>query len=109
MVVLPEDPIELADYLNTLYQSEIPPWVNEASFRQFGNYVGQVINKGTPEKVIRKWDVAGNMDRWLDKHGGSFDDYAFIPIHSRYRDAFVGLRKADKAFIDIVEIQPPNG
>jgi hypothetical protein len=109
MVVLPEDPIELADYLTMLYQRGVPPWVDEGSFKKLDNYMAQVVQDGASEKTIRDWDDLGNMDRWLDKYGGSFDDYAFIPIHSRYRDAFLGLRKADRSFVGIVEILPPNG
>ena len=106
--VLPEDPIEQANFLKVLYQTNIPPWVYEPTYQALGDHIDQVIQAGIEEKAIRDRDGDGNLNKWLMDQGGTFDDYAFIPIHSRYRDAFLGLRKSDKSFVGIVEIQPPN-
>ena len=94
--------------LKVLYQTETPPWVYEPAFQALDEHLDKVLQEGTKEEVMRGSDSNENLDRWLAKHGGTFDDYAFIPLHSRYRDAFVGLRKSDRSFVDIVEIPPPR-
>ncbi|HIG40944.1 MAG: hypothetical protein ABGY96_16935 [bacterium] len=106
--VLPENPIEQADFLKVLYQTNIPPWVYEPTYQALGDHIDQILQEGIEEKVIQERDDDGNLDNWLTEQGGTFDDYTFIPIHSRYRDAFLGLRKSDKSFVGIVEIQPPK-
>ena len=66
-----------------------------------------VLEGGISEDELTKRDVEGNLPHWLERHGGAFDDYFFVPIHSRYRVAFIGIRKTDGEFVDIVEIPPP--
>ena len=43
----------------------------------------------------------------LTRHDGTFDDFAFIRVHSHYRDAFLGIHKATGNMVSIVEIPPP--
>jgi hypothetical protein len=67
----------------------------------------KVIAEGFSEEELRDRDDDGKLEIWLEDNGGIFSDYVFIPIHSRYRDAFIGIRKSDNSFVDIVEIPPP--
>ena len=105
--VLPANPIEEADFRRTLYKDEIPVWVYEPTYSSLDERLDQIIEEGVSEEELRDRDTRGNLDNWLLANGGTISDYAFFPIHSRYRDAFLGIRKLDKAFIDIVEIPPP--
>jgi len=66
-----------------------------------------VMEGVTNEEELRNRDVNGELDMWLDHHGGNFGDYVFVPIHSRYRDVFIGIKKSEKSFVDIIEIPPP--
>tara|TARA_B100001971_G_scaffold120710_3_gene111164 strand:+ start:1752 stop:2582 length:831 start_codon:yes stop_codon:yes gene_type:complete len=101
------NPIEEADLRRILFQDHIPVWVYKLTYRPLDGYLGEVVKNGVLEAVMRERDIQGNLDRWLAKYGGRFDDYAFIPIHSRYRDAFLGVQKSNGIFIDIVEIPAP--
>ena len=105
--LLPENPIEEADFRVMLYKSGIPPWVYHHTYKPLNLHLDKVINEGTSEKELLSRDSTGKLNAWLLDHGGNFNDYAFIPIHSRYRDGFLGIRKSDKSFIDILEIPPP--
>jgi len=104
---MPDNPIEEADFRLILFRDNIPAWVYEPSYFPLDSYMDDVILDGISESEIRQRDVNGHLDRWLSDYGGEFSDYAFIPIHSRYRDAFVGIDKKKKQFVDIVEIPPP--
>ena len=66
-----------------------------------------VLEGGISEDEMTKRDVEGNLPHWLERHGGAIDDYFFVPIHTRYLDAFIGIRMTDGEFVDIVEIPPP--
>jgi len=105
--LLPENPIEEADFRLVLFKSDIPPWAYERTYSKLEGHLDKVILEGASEESLLVRDKENNLRAWLLKYGGTFDDYAFIPIHSRYRDAFIGIRKSDKSFVDIVEISPP--
>jgi hypothetical protein len=106
---LPDDTIEEADLRAILFKAGIPLWIYEPGFRALKTQMSVVVNEGVSEVEMRKRDETGNLDRWLIKNQGSFNEFAFIPIHSRYRDAYLGIRIASKQIIDIVEIPPPLG
>lgn len=105
---VPDDPIEEANQRRVLFQTGMPYWANAASYVPLAeDGMEQVLASGADEDDLTARDVDGDLPPWLARHGGSFDDYAFVPIHSRYRDAFIGIRKADAKFVDILEIPPP--
>jgi hypothetical protein len=105
---LPDHPIEKAGFLTIIFQDNIPAWIYRPTYLDLSDHMDEVIVSGTSEVEMRGRDKKGNLDRWLAKHGGEFDEYAFIPVHSRYRDAFIGISKAKKLFVDIIEIPPPT-
>lgn len=104
---LPESPIEEADFRRVLVQDKIPAWIYEPLFTPLQDSLAKVLQQGTAEQELRERDSHHNLDSWLERYGGSAEDFVFIPIHSRYRDAFIGIAAADGQFIDIVEIPPP--
>ncbi len=106
-VKLPDNPIEEADIRGILYRDGVPLWSYARMYAPLAEHMAVVVNEGASESLIRARDPAGNLDAWLTVHGGGFEDYAFVPIHSRYRDAFLGIRKNSHEFIDILEVPPP--
>lgn len=106
-VALPENPIEEADMRRVLYNDGVPLWAYPKLYRPLDEHMSQVVEEGIAEERLRARDESGALDNWLARYGGEFADYAFLPIHSRYRDAFLGVRKADKSFVDILEVPPP--
>lgn len=105
--LLPENPIEEAGFRRILSQDGIPAWVYQPTYSNLQDHMDVVIEEGPSEDELRDRDEKGNLDRWLEQNGGTFGDFAFFPIHSRYRDAFLGIRKSDQSFVGIVEIPPP--
>lgn len=106
-IKLPESPIEQADYRRILYQDRIPAWIYEPLFTPLQDSLDEVLKHGTAQQELVRRDKQHNLDGWLTRHGGSIKDYVFIPIHSRYRDAFVAMVAENGQFVDIVEIPPP--
>jgi hypothetical protein len=107
IALLPEHPIEEAGFLQILLQDRVPVWVYQPTYANLSEHMNKVMAGGISEEDLRMRDDDGELEIWLEDNGGSFSDYAFIPIHSRYRDAFIGIRKSDSAFVDIIEIPPP--
>ncbi|MCZ6503614.1 MAG: hypothetical protein O6945_14010 [Gammaproteobacteria bacterium] len=105
--LLPTNPTEEADLRRILFQDGIPAWVYKPTYSNLEDHMDKVIAEGTNEEELRGRDSKRNLDAWLSQNGGTFGDYAFIPIHSRYRDAFLGIRKSDQLLVGIVEIPPP--
>jgi hypothetical protein len=67
----------------------------------------EIVKRGMSEAELLDRDKHKNIPGWLDKHGGRLADYAFLPIHSRYKDAFIGIRRSTLEFVDIIEVPPP--
>ena len=106
---LPDNPIEEADVRQILFNDGIPLWIYEPVYKSLDGHMDVVVTEGASEEEMRDRDEHGKLDLWLTKYQGSFDDFAFIPIHSRYRDVYLGIRKDNMEIIDIVEVPPPLG
>ncbi len=106
--LLPENPIEEADFRLMLYRNQIPPWVYERTYVKLDGQMDKILEEGASEEELLNRDTEENLKAWLLNNGGTFRDYVFIPIHSRYRNAFLGIRKSDKSFVGIVEIPAPT-
>jgi len=106
-IKLPESAIEQADFRRILVQDRIPAWIYEPLFTPLQGRIGEVLKHGTEQPELRERDKLNNLDSWLENNRGSIEDFVFIPIHSRYRDAFVGMVADNGQFVGIVEIPPP--
>lgn len=106
---VPDDPIEEANFRKILYQDQLPIWVYETSYRPLSGYMDTILQHAYPIDKLRDRDTGNTLNKWLEKHGGTADDYAFFPIHSRYQDPFIAISREYKTFIDIVEIAAPLG
>ena len=107
-IKLPENLIEEAGVRSILYKDGIPLWIYEPFFTPLGSNLDRLTELGFNEEELLSMDENGKIPPWLAKYGGKLSDYAFFPIHSRYRDAFLGLRKSDTSIVDILEVQPPH-
>lgn len=104
---VPDNPIEEADFRSILYKDDLPVWAYSRSYQPFDDHIDAVLQDGFPLDELRERDTEGRLDEWLAEYGGSADDYAFYPIHSRYRDPFIGIRRSDKTIVDILEVAAP--
>lgn len=104
---LPDNAIEEADIRKLLYNDGVPLWLYVPLFEPLPEHMDEVMKHGmNPTELVNR-DRYQSLEPWLDKYGGELADYAFFPIHSRYRDALIGISKATGEFVDILEIPPP--
>ena len=106
---VPEDPIEEADFRQALYAKSIPVWIYEQGFEPLEENFDQVIAEAYSEEELIDRDSDQQIKPWLEKHGGALSDYAFYPIHSRYENPFIAIRRSDNQFVDVIRIPAPLG
>jgi hypothetical protein len=104
---VPGDPIEEANFRRALYQSGLPVWVYDKSYEPLEAHLDQVLEESYPVDKLRSRDESGALDKWLQKHGGTAEEYAFYPVHSRYRNPFIAIRRSDQQFVDVIDISAP--
>lgn len=107
VTVMPEDPIEVADLRVDLFKKKLPPWTQERLYEPMDQYLDKIVDSGFDEQALRERDEEGLVDAFLEEHGGSFNDYAFIPTHCRYLDGFIGVRRSDAKLVGFIEVPPP--
>jgi hypothetical protein len=47
-----------------------------------------------------------HLERFLVRHGGAAQDYAFLPLHCRYQELLLALRHTDGSVVDTLDIIP---
>lgn len=104
---VPDNPIEEADFRRILYQDELPIWVYARSYRPLAEYKDHIIENEYDIEDLQQRDVDNVLPAFLEKHGGTLDDYAFYPVHSRYVNPFIAIRKDNFQFVDILNISAP--
>lgn len=105
----PEDPIEEADLRKLLYDDGIPLWVYERSYQPLQDHLPDLMDQAFDYEQLRQRDAKGAIGPWLEKYGGELEDYGFFPIHSRYQRSFLGIRKSDLEFVDVLLVPAPLG
>jgi hypothetical protein len=106
-IKLPDNAIEEADIRRILYQDGVPLWLYTPLFEPLEPNMPKIIAEGFNYDDLIERDLGGDIPAWIDSHGGQLEDYAFFPIHSRYRDAFLAINKSNLKVIDILEVAPP--
>lgn len=107
-VELPDSPIEEADLRRLLYHDEIPLWLYEPLFVPLDKSLMVIVRHGFDISRIIAGDPGNRLDAWVEEHGGIVDDYAFFPLHSRYREGFIGIRKATGEVVGLLGVVPPK-
>ncbi len=105
---LPENPIERADIARVYFESRVPMWTASEYYVKLEGHMDEVLEGGRTIDQIRATDTQNTIDEWLEKNGGSFDDYAFIPIRSRYRSAYLAIERANREIVGLLEVEPPS-
>lgn len=103
-VNVPQDPIEEADLRGQLYSDGVPFWLYEPRLEPLDDHMDRVMSGGFALDTLIERDKNGALDMFLAEYGGTADDYAFYPIHSRYENPFLAIRRSDRLFVDILKI-----
>ncbi len=105
---VPEDPIEKADTLNAIYDDEMPVWVISSLYQPMDKQMNEIMENAFDIAHLRELDKGNLLDTWVNKQGGTIDDYAFFPLHSRYRpNMFIAIRRSDQTFVESLPIEAP--
>lgn len=104
---MPVNPIEEANIRGIYYRARVPLWTAAEYYDRLERHMDTVMKAGWQRKDIEQRDPENNLDGWLARHGGAFEDYAFVPIRSRHHQAYLGIRRADKRIEGILEVNPP--
>jgi hypothetical protein len=107
IATVPDDPIEEADFRRVLYQDGLPVWVYDKSYEPLGEHMATVLEGAYSVENLRDRDEEGALDDWLEEQGGGIEDYAFYPIHSRYHNPFIAIKRSDNSFAGILNIPAP--
>ncbi len=107
-VAIPDDPIEKADVLNAIFEQRLPVWIVADNYEPMSEHREEVLSKSFDTDQLRELDTEGHLDAFLEKTQGSIEDFAFYPLHSRYRSKnFVVMRRSDFEFVDVLPIEAP--
>ncbi len=66
-----------------------------------GKQLKEVLDAGRTRKRIEAV-FPGNMpavEKFIERNGGNFDDYAFVPLNARYGRALLAFRRSDGKFV----------
>jgi len=47
-----------------------------------------------------------NLERFIVRHGGATQEYAFVPLRCRYQELLLALRRTDGSVVDTLDIDP---
>jgi len=72
-----------------------------------GNQLKDVLAAGRTREHIES-SFPGNMPRvqkFIDRHGGSFDDYAFVPLAARFGRALLVFKRSDGKLVGAITLK----
>lgn len=72
-----------------------------------GNQLKEVLDAGRTREHIES-TFPGNMpkvQKFIDQHGGSFDDYAFVPLAARFGRALLAFRRSDGKLVGAIALK----
>lgn len=104
---LPDDPSEQLNFRKALYDQQIPIWLNVPGYGSLHTNLDRVLAQSFSYQDLTDRDKSDVLAGWLEEHGGTMQDYAFYPVHSRYESPFIAIRKSDRSFVDVVKIPAP--
>jgi hypothetical protein len=107
-VVLPEDPIAQSAIRMSAYQAQRPLRTNSQLYAPF-----TMENIDLKEAIEQDYLRAGDrfthaIPRWLVKHGGTLNDYAFFLMGARYSYVFLGIDLKQRKVVGILDTPAPG-
>ncbi len=68
------------------------------------NLDGDLIS---PAELTDRDQDSGQTPLWLDRHGGTLEDYVFFPFRGRHNFVFVGVNRRDKTIRGLLKTPAP--
>lgn len=105
----PGNPIEEAGIRRILYQDGIALWVYAPLYEPLDDehLRDEIVPSGLSAAQMQARDPGGVLQDWLAERGKTFEDFAFVPVHSRYRDGFVAIDVESLEVGGFIDIRPP--
>ena len=109
LVDVPTDVFKESDWRTRLWKAQIPVRAAVESYLPLEAHMDLVVKSAIDYAALRERDKSGQIDRWLEDAGGDLEDYAFVPFAGRFSTVFLGIRKADRTIIGLLDVPAPLG
>jgi hypothetical protein len=108
VVALPEDFEAQAEVRRFGIANRVPLRAMVDRYEPLTHAALQVEREAFDYDELRERDAqAGHIPRWLDRHGGELEDYAFFPCATRYAYVFLGVSKAEERIVGLLRTPAP--
>jgi hypothetical protein len=106
-VQLPDDPVVQSDLRRRLMREEIPVYTHSPLFVPLERHLDAVRGAGVRRAWVDRFG-ARQLEAFLAEHGGTFEDWAFVPYSARYRVIYLVVRRSDGALVDMLDARAPG-
>ncbi len=107
-VQLPKDFTELGDIRSRSIVADTPLRILHDRYIPF-EVAHLDVERSTPEADLVKLDIqTGEIPQWLERHGGSLEDYSFYPLGTRYEFVHLGIDKKSGKIVGMLPTPIPE-
>lgn len=105
MVDMPEDFAEQSEIRRQAIQERKPLRALAERYEPLAFEKMRVAEEAVDVDALQERGIAAEkLDEWLDTHGGTLDDYAFLPFGARFGYAFLGVSKGDREIVGLLDV-----
>ncbi|MEQ8486049.1 MAG: hypothetical protein RIB46_16955 [Pseudomonadales bacterium] len=107
-VEMPDDPEQQAEIRRYGIANRVPLRAMVDRYQPLTYAALRVEREAFDQDALRQRDAeTGQIDVWLDTHGGELADYAFFPFATRYEYVFLGVSKAQEQIVGLLRTPAP--
>lgn len=105
----PSDPAEMSRVTMEVLSGKPDLDARPEYYAPFNSHVAQVLAQGLDVKpLLAKPDHKAKLDNFLQKHGKTLNDYAFLPLVGKEKDVLWAFSRTTGKPVDVVDISPWN-
>ncbi len=103
VVKLPEDYGEQSEIRSRALRNRVPLRALVERYEPFKYQDLRASKEAVPQENLRERD-GELMYRWVSRHGGTLDDYAFFPYGARYAYVFIGVSTERRSVVGVLDL-----
>ncbi|MEZ5558819.1 MAG: hypothetical protein R3E86_09815 [Pseudomonadales bacterium] len=107
-VALPADFAAQSEVRGTALQTGRPLAALTELYQPFDFASVAARDAADPDKLKAQEGAEPALAAWLQRHGGTVEDYAFFPFDSRYRYAYLGIDRRSGGIEGLLDAEPPR-
>lgn len=105
-VALPDDPIQQSEIRRDAFRSGRPIRMLSDHYVPLTREAMDFAQEAIPPAELQALDTqSSHLPRWLARHGGTLEDYAFFHFATRYTYAFLGVRRSDGEIVGMLRTE----